>query len=153
MQIPFNDGSKQTHRQTNILSDHKQQQNEFSPKKDMPMFSQFPMNLTLNGFIVLVSKVWTCICFLFNRQVRAVSIASFPKNSYIASLFVWIEQHFNLNFRFFSSIFLLFIVFLALDVATTPFSLCSISRWSMIYSHWRRCLGTGLAWFNAKRWS
>lgn len=35
------------------------------------MLSQFHMNL--NAFFVLAAKVWTCLCFIFNRQVRAVS--------------------------------------------------------------------------------
>ncbi|XP_035789883.1 CTD nuclear envelope phosphatase 1 homolog isoform X1 [Anopheles albimanus] len=35
----------------------------------MPMLSQFQMHL--RAFLVLASKVWTCICYMFNRQVRA----------------------------------------------------------------------------------
>lgn len=38
--------------------------------QDMPMLSHFQMNF--NAFVVLASKVWTCLCFIFNRQVRAV---------------------------------------------------------------------------------
>ncbi|XP_037916922.1 CTD nuclear envelope phosphatase 1 homolog isoform X2 [Hermetia illucens] len=35
----------------------------------MPMLSQFQMNF--RAFLVLASKVWTCICYMFNRQIRA----------------------------------------------------------------------------------
>lgn len=33
------------------------------------MFSQFQMNF--RAFLVLASKIWTCLCYMFNRQVRA----------------------------------------------------------------------------------
>ncbi|XP_055624917.1 CTD nuclear envelope phosphatase 1 homolog isoform X1 [Toxorhynchites rutilus septentrionalis] len=35
----------------------------------MPMLSQFHMNF--RAFLVLASKIWTCLCYMFNRQVRA----------------------------------------------------------------------------------
>lgn len=49
----------------------------------MPMLSQFQMNF--HAFLVLASKVWTCICFMFNRQVRAVSINHITYNTNVAT--------------------------------------------------------------------
>jgi len=31
------------------------------------------LQMKFHALLLLLSKVWTCICFMFNRQVRAVS--------------------------------------------------------------------------------
>lgn len=60
---------------------HQDQQQQLhtiaSGAKRMPMLSHFQMNF--RAFLVLASKVWTCVCYMFNRQVRAVSIYMYSR--------------------------------------------------------------------------
>lgn len=68
--------------------------------QDMPMLSHFHMNF--NAFVVLATKVWTCLCFIFNRQVRAVCMDtfffSFLSSSSIQSLHMFFVHMISLTF-------------------------------------------------------
>lgn len=42
----------------------------FIPLKDTPMLKQLQMGL--RAFLLLASRVWTCLCFMFKKQVRSI---------------------------------------------------------------------------------